>query len=133
MGIQAIRTIPNRKTRQEILGPSARPFARNGHGGVSMRNVAAAVGLTQAAPCCRFEDKDQLHLDAVACGFREREAALKDMLAGNGTPRRRLERFAAGFARMIAAADGEACRRGLPDKLIPTPGPAHAGLSTLSP
>lgn len=133
MSSQAVKTIPKRKTREVILELSAPLFAQRGYDGVSMRDVAAAVGLTQAAPCCRFEDKDQLHLDAVACGFREREAALKDMLAGNGTPRRRLERFAAGFARMIAAADGEACRRGLPDKLIPTPGPAHAGLSTLSP
>ena len=99
---QPIRIIRKRKTREEILELSAPLFARNGYDGVSMRDVAAAVGLTQAALYYHFADKDQLYLDAVAYEFREREAALKDMLAGDGTPRERLERFVAGLARMMA-------------------------------
>lgn len=67
-----------------------------------MRDVATAVGLTQAALYYHFSDKDQLYVDAVACDFREREAALKAMLDGNGSPLVRLERFVAGLARMMA-------------------------------
>lgn len=102
MSTHTIKTIPRRKTREEILGLSVPLFAQNGYDGVSMRDVAAAVGLTQAALYYHFADKDQLYLDAVACEFREREAALKAMLAGNGTSWERLERFVAGFARMMA-------------------------------
>lgn len=86
MGNPVMISIPKRKTREEILELSAPLFAQNGYDGVSMRDVAAAVGLTQAALYYHFADKDQLYLDAVAYEFREREAALKDMLAGDGTP-----------------------------------------------
>lgn len=102
MGNPVMISIPKRKTREEILELSAPLFAQNGYDGVSMRDVAAAVGLTQAALYYHFADKDQLYLDAVAYEFREREAALKDMLAGDGTPWGRLERFVAGLARMMA-------------------------------
>lgn len=102
MSRQNIKAIPKRKTREEILDLSAPLFAQHGYDGVSMRDVAAAVGLTQAALYYHFADKDQLYLDAVAYEFREREAALKDMLAGDGPPWERLERFVAGLARMMA-------------------------------
>ena len=102
MSSQTVKTIPKRKTREEILELSAPLFARHGYDGVSMRDVAAAVGLTQAALYYHFSDKDQLYLDAVTCEFQEKEAALKAMLAGNGTPWERLERFVAGLARMMA-------------------------------
>lgn len=99
----ATKINPRRRTREEILELSAALFARHGYDGVSMRDVAAVVGVTQAALYYHFADKDELYLDAVACEFRAREAALKDMLAGNGTPWERLERFVAGLARLMAA------------------------------
>lgn len=102
MGSQMIKTIPKTKTREEILELSAPLFAQHGYDGVSMRDVAAVVGLTQAALYYHFSDKDQLYLDAVAYQFRERELALKDLLAGNSAPWERLERFVAGLARMMA-------------------------------
>jgi AcrR family transcriptional regulator len=94
--------LPKRKTREEILELSAPLFARHGYDGVSMRDVAAAVGLTQAALYYHFSDKDQLYLDAVAYEFRGRGTALKDILAGDGTPWERLKRFVAELARMMA-------------------------------
>jgi AcrR family transcriptional regulator len=103
MSTHTIKAIPKRKTREEILGLSAHLFARHGYEGVSMRDVAAAVGLTQAALYYHFADKDQLYLDAVACEFWEREAALKAILAGDGAPWERLERFVSGLARMMVS------------------------------
>lgn len=102
MSNQTIRTIPKRKTREEILDLSAPLFALHGYEGVSMRDVAAAVGLTQAALYYHFSDKDQLYLDAVAHEFRKREGVLENMLAGNGSPWERLERFVSGLALMLA-------------------------------
>lgn len=92
-----------RKTREEILLLSGSLFSQHGYDGVSMRAVAAAVGLTQAALYYHFADKDQLYLDAVAYEFREREVVLKAMLgASNGTTWERLERFVSGLARVVA-------------------------------
>ncbi|NTV72433.1 MAG: TetR/AcrR family transcriptional regulator [Azonexaceae bacterium] len=102
MSHQPIETILKRKTREEILELSAPLFARHGYDGVSMRDVAVAVGLTQAALYYHFADKDQLYIDAVACKFQEREGALKAILASDGTPWERLERFVAGLVRMMA-------------------------------
>lgn len=102
MGSQMIKGIPKRKTREEILELSAPLFAQHGYDGVSMRDVAAVVSLTHAALYYYFSDKDQLYLDAVVYQFRERELALKDLLAGNGAPWEGLERFVAGLARMMA-------------------------------
>lgn len=102
MGSQAIKTNPKRKTREDIFELSAPLFARSGYDGVSMRDVATAVGLTQAALYYHFADKDELYLSAVACEFRAREAALRDIVVDNGTPWERLERFVTGLARMMA-------------------------------
>lgn len=102
MVAQAIKALSRRKTREEILDLSASLFAQHGYDGVSMRDVAAAVGLTQAALYYHFSDKDQLYLDAVAYEFRDREAELKTMLASGGTTWERLERFVRGLARMMA-------------------------------
>lgn len=98
-----VSSVSKRKTREEILDLSASLFAKSGYEGVSMRDVASAVGLTQAALYYHFSDKDQLYLDAVASEFRQRESALKALLAGVGTPWQRLEVFVAGFVRMATS------------------------------
>jgi AcrR family transcriptional regulator len=102
MSSQAMKTIPKRKTREEILELSAPLFAQRGYDGVSMRDVARAAGLTQAALYYHFADKDLLYQEAVAVHFRERGAVLNELLAGGGTPLKRLERFVTGLARMMA-------------------------------
>ena len=94
--------VSKRKTREDILILSGSLFSQHGYDGVSMRDVAAAVGFTQAALYYHFSDKDQLYLDAVAYEFREREGVLKALLASDGTPWERLEGFVAGLARVMA-------------------------------
>ena len=103
MGNPMIKTIPKRKTREEILELSAPLFAKYGYDGVSMRDVAAAVGLTPAALYYHFSDKEHLYLDVVAHEFAEKAAALKGMLGGPGSPWAQIEEFVAGLARLLAA------------------------------
>lgn len=91
-----------RKTREEILELSAPLFAQHGYDGVSMRDVAAVVGLTQAALYYYFSDKDQLYLDAVGYAFEERMGPLKALLDAGGNPWDRLESFVVQFTRMLA-------------------------------
>lgn len=99
---QPIKTTPERTTREEILRLSARLFAQHGYDGVSMRDVAAAVGFTQAALYYHFANKDQLYLEAVTLEVRERGAVLQRLLASDISPSERLVRFVAGLARMVA-------------------------------
>lgn len=102
MGSQMIKGIPKRKTREEILELSAPLFAQYGYDGVSMRDVAAVAGLTQAALYYYFSDKDQLYLDAVGCAFEEKMEPLKAHFDGAGNPWDRLESFVFQFARLLA-------------------------------
>jgi AcrR family transcriptional regulator len=46
-----------RHTREEILGLSVPLFATRGFDGVSMRDIAAAVGVTPAALYYHFSDE----------------------------------------------------------------------------
>ena len=103
MSSQTIKPIHKRGTREEILELSVPLFALHGYDGVSMRDVARAAGLTQAALYYHFSDKDQLYLEAVTLQFRDRGTMLKELLAGDGTPLTRLERFVTGFARIMAS------------------------------
>lgn len=91
-----------RHTRKEILGLSVPLFATVGFDGVSMRDIAAAVGVTPAALYHHFLDKEQLYLDAVGHAFEEKVGPLKSLLEGGENPWDRLEAFVALFTRMLA-------------------------------
>lgn len=97
------KTTSKRETREEILSLSVILFARQGFDGVSMRDVAQAVGLTQAALYYHFPDKEHLYLHAFAHEYRKREARLKEILDSRGPPWERLEAFVSGMAQMISA------------------------------
>jgi AcrR family transcriptional regulator len=91
-----------RHTREEILGLSVPLFATVGFDGVSMRDIAAAVGVTPAALYHHFSDKEQLCLDAVGYAFMEKVGPLKSLLVSAGEPWSRLEAFVIQFTRMLA-------------------------------
>lgn len=98
-----IKTVTKRKTRIEILELSIPLFAKYGYDGVSMRDVAAAIGLTPAALYYHFTDKEQLYLDVMAYEFRENRSALTVVLKGPESPWVRLERYIEDFAHLVAA------------------------------
>ena len=91
-----------RHTREEILGLSVPLFAKVGFDGVSMRDIAAAVGVTPAALYHHFSDKAQLCLAAVGYAFEEKMGPLKSLLDEEGKPWARLEAFIVYFTRMLA-------------------------------
>jgi AcrR family transcriptional regulator len=91
-----------RHTREEILGLSVPLFATVGFDGVSMRDIAAAVGVTPAALYHHFSDKEQLCLEAVGYAFMEKVGPLKSLLVSAGEPWSRLEAFVIQFTRMLA-------------------------------
>lgn len=95
--------VPGKSMRETILNLSVSLFAKAGYDGVSMRDVAAVVGVTPAALYYHFSDKEQLYLDAVGHAFKEKAGILKAALEGAGTPWARLESFVALFAQLLAA------------------------------
>jgi len=96
-------------TREEILRLSVPLFATVGFDGVSMRDIAAAVGVTPAALYHHFSNKEQLYLDAVGYAFEDKVGSLKSLLDGGETPWVRLEAFVVQLAQMQAKEPD--CRR----------------------
>jgi len=97
-----VKTTIKRKTRDEILELSVPLFAKDGYDGVSMRDVAAAIGLTPAALYYHFTDKEQLYLDVMAHEFREKPSELTSVLKGLEPPWVRLEMYITKFAQLVA-------------------------------
>lgn len=89
--------------RDKILDASVPLFAAKGFEGVSMREVATAVGMTPAALYYHFPDKEQLYLALIAQVFNERLPPLIAQMAGEGEPGRRLEGLVHGLVRLVHA------------------------------
>lgn len=94
--------IPRKKNRERILESSVPLFAMRGYHGVSMRDIAAAIGLSPAALYYHFPDKEQLYIEVVAHAVRERPAIRKGIPDGPGSPLEKLEAFVAGYAGLAA-------------------------------
>ena len=76
-------------------------FARHGYDGVSMRDVATAVGVTPAALYHYFKDKDELYVQAVNHVFGKKFSDAKAIMANSDEPVKRLETFITWFVRVL--------------------------------
>lgn len=98
--------VPDRDTREQILRRAIALFADAGYAGVSVRDVAAGVGISAAALYHHFPDKQALYLAAMEYAFARNESGLVATLQSDLPPLERLERFVTGFASLVAR-DGE--------------------------
>jgi AcrR family transcriptional regulator len=96
------KSVAKRKNREQILERSIRLFAKAGFDGVSMRDVAVAVGMTPAALYYHFSDKEQLYVDAVGYAFREVTGTLKSAIEAAGAPLEQLESVVGVASKMLA-------------------------------
>jgi AcrR family transcriptional regulator len=96
------KSIARNKMHEEILKLSIPLFAETGFEGVSMRDVALAVGLTPAALYYHFPSKERLYLDAVGYAFREVTGILKAAVETAQTPLEQLESIVCVFTKMLA-------------------------------
>ena len=90
------------KMREEIIELSTSLFAKFGYDGVSMRDVATAVGVTPAALYYHFSDKEQLYLDVAHSAFSEMADTLKAALVDAQTPWTRLESVVVACVQVLA-------------------------------
>ena len=79
-------------TAERILEAAGELLASGGYEALSMRRIAAMVGLSQAAIYRHFKDKDELVGRLVASGYAELVALVESLEADGGPPDQVLER-----------------------------------------
>ncbi len=89
-------------TAQVILDKSLPLFARSGFTGVSMRDIAKAVGISGAALYHHYSDKQSLYVAAMSHAFADKASSIQSALDNTGTPEQRLERFVTSFTEQMA-------------------------------
>jgi AcrR family transcriptional regulator len=78
------------ETQDRLLNTAGDLFAGLGYAGVSMRDIARAVGITQAAIYHHFPNKDTLYIAAASFLFEQLAVGISDQLATSDNPRERL-------------------------------------------
>ncbi len=97
------KTIGNPSTAQIILIKALPLFARAGYAGVSMRNIASAVGISGAALYYHYPDKQSLYIATMGHAFADKASSIQSILDNTGTPEQRLERFVTDFTKQMAS------------------------------
>jgi AcrR family transcriptional regulator len=88
-------------TRESILNVASELYASKGYTAVSMRDVAAAVGVTPANLYHHFKDKEGLIRAALAQVFGERTAPLETLLLAQASPAQQFDCFIDWFVRLV--------------------------------
>ncbi len=97
------KSADNSGTAQVILDESLPLFARSGFAGVSMRNIARAVGISGAALYHHYPDKQSLYVAVMGHAFADKASGIQSSLDNTGTPEQRLERFITNFTKQMAS------------------------------
>lgn len=93
------RTLAKQQTRAKVLAAARRLFSEEGYEGATIRDIAAAAGMSTGAVFANFTDKSDLFreimlADMVALGEAMREAAER----AKGVDDALLKMFGAGYA-----------------------------------
>jgi AcrR family transcriptional regulator len=93
------RTLAKQQTRAKVLAAARRLFSEEGYEGATIRDIAAAAGMSTGAVFANFSDKSDLFreimmADMAALADAMREAAEK----GKGVDDTLLKMFGAGYA-----------------------------------
>ncbi len=93
---------PPDATAERMLVLAIPLFARSGFDGVSMREVAAVVGVTPAALYYHFSDKEDLYLALVGHAFNSGVRNVFGDISASADPWARLEVFVTQFIHLLA-------------------------------
>ncbi len=93
------RTLAKQQTRAKVLAAARRLFSEEGYEGATIRDIAAAAGMSTGAVFANFTDKSDLFreimlADMTALGEAMREAAER----AKGVDEALLKMFSAGYA-----------------------------------
>jgi len=79
------------QTRERLLNTAADMFSTQGYAGVSMREIARVMGITQAAIYHHFPSKDDLYVAAVTFVFEQQTLEISEQMSTIDGPAERLE------------------------------------------
>lgn len=83
--------------RAALIAAALRIIEEDGPEGLSLRGVAAAVGVSQTAPYHHFQDKAALLSAVAAAGFRKAQQIMIERAKAAETPLARLRWLAVGY------------------------------------
>jgi AcrR family transcriptional regulator len=92
--------------RRALLDASLELISKEGFAALSLREVARRAGVTHAAPYRHFADKEALLAAVAEEGFRAMTARMRQVMAREPTPMRRL--MACGVAYVLFAVENAA-------------------------
>lgn len=95
-------TASKQKTKAEILAIAIPLFANGEYDGVTMRQIAAAVGIKAASLYYHFPDKQSLYIEALGFAFAERTQALSEAFTLDAAPKDRLRLLIDKFCALMA-------------------------------
>jgi AcrR family transcriptional regulator len=127
------RAIAKQQTRAKVLAAARQLFSENGYEGATIRDIAAAAGMSTGAVFANFSDKSDLFreimisdMEALIVQMREaaakartvEEAVLKIFTTGYGYYKTQLPLARAAFSVSWAPQDGEIMRNVVPLNLV---------------
>jgi AcrR family transcriptional regulator len=87
-------------TRQTILRRASALFASGGFDHLSMRALAADIGVTPAALYHHFTDKEALYTEVLERLYRDVASELISIVVADTSPRQRLREYITEFAKL---------------------------------
>lgn len=93
----------NEQALNAIFEQSIPLFAKHGFSGVSIRQVAAAVGVSIATIYHHFSDKQALYLGCIEASFMNKALVLEDALRAKGSAEEQLKRFIYSFTELMSS------------------------------
>ncbi len=91
----------NPRNKERILEQAIPLFSERGYAAVSMRNIAAKVGISAAALYYHFPDKHTLYLEAMTHAFADKFETLTEALKTGDPAPKRLSRFIYLFTELM--------------------------------
>ena len=95
----------NEEALSMIFKISTPLFAKHGFSGVSIRQVATAVGVSIATIYHHFPDKKALYLAVIEESYKDKGIALDEVFQEEKTDEEQLKCFICSFTKLIASDD----------------------------
>jgi AcrR family transcriptional regulator len=93
------RALAKQQTRAKVLAAARRLFSEHGYDGATIRDIAAAAGMSTGAVFANFSDKSDLFREIMAADMTSLAGAMREAGArGRGVEDALLKMFAAGYA-----------------------------------
>ncbi len=99
---QGVRAAGKARSRKSLLDAAKRLFMQRGYEGATVREIAAAAGLSTGAVFASFTDKSHLFNEVLLVDLQEQVEQMREAGAGSGSTRERLVRaLDAGYRRQL--------------------------------